>query len=334
MTEIRTTTMLKNKLRGLSILVLALNIGAVNAEPTARYVLSSTQTHNKFSRGIKPALRVLPGAIIEIETRESSDQQIGLNSTTADLGSLDVDRVHPLTGPVYVEGAEPGDTLVVKIHEVKHLGWGWTAIFPGFGVLSEEFAEPYLRTFALPSQGPLKFDDHTNIPLNVFPGILGVAPATDEMLNTMPPRENGGNIDDPHIRAGTTVYFPVFVEGALFSVGDGHAVQGMGEVGGPALEVPLRMVYEIDLIKNGRQIDEPEYETADVYAVTAVGSTLDEAARKAVRFMVDYLERVHGYSRQDAYVLCTLAGDLKISAIVNKPNVSISMHMSKRILGM
>ena len=115
---------------------------------------------------------------------------------------------------------------------------------------------------------------------------MGVAPDTDEMLNTIPPRANGGNLDDPNLVAGTTVYFPVFVAGGLFSIGDTHAVQGLGEVSGNAMETPMRIVYEISVIKGRRSIAEPQYETAEYYATTGFATTIDEAAKKATRYMI------------------------------------------------
>ena len=169
--------------------------------------------------------------------------------------------------------------------------------------------------------------------LRPFPGVMGVAPPTDEMLSTIPPRANGGNMDDPNLVAGTTVYFPVFVEGALFSIGDTHAAQGLGEVCGTAIEAPMRIVYEVNVIKGGRSIAEPEYETDAVYAVTAFATTIDEAARKATRYMIDYLVEAHGLSSNDAYMLCSLAGDLKIAEVVDLPHVLVTMHMAKEVLG-
>jgi acetamidase/formamidase len=154
------------------------------------------------------------------------------------------------------------------------------------------------------------------------------------MLSTIPPRANGGNMDNRHLTAGTTVYFPVFVEGALFSIGDTHAAQGDGEVSGTAIEAPMRIVYEVNVIKRGRSLPEPQYETDEYYAVTAFAPTIDEAARKAARYMIDYLTAEHGLSRADAYVLASLAGDLKISEVVDVPHVLVSMHMPKSVLGL
>jgi acetamidase/formamidase len=308
--------------------------GEYTSIPEADYSLDADQTHSSWSSTIEPLLKVEPGAVIEVATEEASDQQLSLESTAADIENLSFDPIHPLTGPVYVEGAEPGDVLKVKLHRVELGSWGWTGIIPGFGFLADEFDEPYLKTFEFDENSQTAaFSDSIDIPLDPFPGVMGVAPATDSMLSTVPPRANGGNMDDPHMTEGTTVYFPVFVQGALFSIGDAHAAQGLGEVCGTAIEAPMRIVYEIDVIKDGRDIQEPQYETDEYYAVTGFGETIDEAAKKATRYMIDYLENEHGMDRNDAYALASLAGDLKIAEVVDVPHMLVTMHMSKEVLG-
>ncbi len=302
--------------------------------PEAQYTITAEATHNRFSSAIEPVLRVPSGAVIEAYTKEATDRQLTLASTADDLAGVAFDPIHPLTGPVYVEGAEPGDILAVTLHHLEVGEWAWTGVFPGFGFLADEFTEPYLKTFAIaPGATEVAFTERIRIPLRPFPGVMGVAPATDSMLVTIPPRANGGNMDNRHMTAGTTVYFPVFVEGALFSIGDTHAAQGDGEVSGTAVEAPMRIVYEVRVIKGGRDIQEPQYETDDYYAVTAFATTIDEAARKATRYMIDYLVVRHGLDRTEAYVLCSLAGDLKISETVDVPHVLVSMHMPKAVLG-
>ncbi|MEO1514687.1 MAG: acetamidase/formamidase family protein [Bacteroidota bacterium] len=303
--------------------------------PQAQHKLSADQTHSKFSSKIPPVLTVASGAIIEAQTEEATDGQLNLESTPEDLAKLTFDPIHPLTGPIFVEGAEPGDVLKVTLHKVELGDWGWTAILPGFGFLADQFTEPYLKTYALGKDAThVDFTDKIKIPLRPFPGVMGVAPATEELLSTIPPRANGGNMDDPHLVEGSIAYFPVFVEGALFSIGDAHACQGMGEVCGTAIEIPSRIVFELELIKGKRSIREPEYETDEVYAVTAFGTTIDEAAKKATGYMVDYLVAEHGLSKNDAYALCSLAGDLQIAEVVDAPNMLVAMHLSKEVLGM
>ncbi|MEP5612823.1 MAG: acetamidase/formamidase family protein [Cyclobacteriaceae bacterium] len=320
------------------ILAAALASCTVSAEfdsdtvpPTADHSLTSSQTHNKFSRTIEPILKIDAGDIVDISTEEATDGQLKLGSDTSDLMKLSFDPIHPLTGPIYINNAQPGDVIAVTLHKVEMGEWGWTAILPGFGFLADEYTEPYLRTWELEGKNTLKFSDNITIPLRPFPGVLGVAPDTDSLLSTIPPRANGGNMDDPNIVEGTTVYLPVFVEGALFSIGDAHAAQGLGEVCGTAIEAPMRFLVEINLLK-GSSIQEPQYENDEVYAVTAFATTIDEAAKKATRYMIDYLTKNHGLTGNDAYMLCSLAGDLKIAEVVDVPHMLVTMSIDKNVL--
>lgn len=301
--------------------------------PEVLHTLTKDQTHNKFSSAIPPILKVESGAVIEAFTEDASDEQFHLNSTMAALDSLDFEPIHPLTGPVYVLGAKPGDMLKVTLHEIEIGDWGWNAIIEGFGFLADTLKVEYLQIYDLEkNKDYVKFNEKIKIPLQPFPGVMGVAPPTEEMLSTIPPRANGGNMDDPNMGVGTSVYFPVFVEGGLFSIGDGHATQGLGEVCGTAIEVPLRIVYEIELIK-GRSIEEPQYETDEYYATTGFAPTIDEAAKKATLYMVQYLEAEHELTTEEAYALCSLAGDLHIAEVVDLPNMLVTMHLSKEVLG-
>ena len=180
--------------------------------PAAEYTLAAQNTHNRWSATIPPVLTVPSGAVVEIFTKEASDGQITPETTAEELAQVDFGLIHALTGPIAVEGAEPGDLLAVTIHEADVQGPGWAGIFPGFGFLADEFTEPWIGSFDLgPGATEARFNDRITIPLAPFPGVLGVAPATDEMLVTIPPRENGGNMDNRHMRAGTTVYIPVQV---------------------------------------------------------------------------------------------------------------------------
>jgi len=304
------------------------------AAPEPEYTLTREQTHNKFSSRIPPVLRVSSGAVIEAFTEEASDGQLLADADLEALEQLSFDPIHPITGPVFVEGAQPGDVLAVTLHEIELIDYGWNAIVPGFGFLADEFTEPYIRTYEFkPGDTHVRFNDKISIPLRPFPGVMGVAPETGEMLSTIPPRANGGNMDDPNLVQGTTVYFPVFVEGALFSIGDAHAAQGLGEVCGTAIEAPMRFVYQVEVLKD-KKIREPQYETDEYYAVTAFGETIDVATKKAVRYMIDYLEAEHGLDRTEAYALCSLAGDLKIAEVVDVPHMLVTMHMAKEVLGM
>lgn len=300
--------------------------------PAPQYTLTAENTHNKFSSAIPPALRVPSGAVVEVFTKEATDGQLNADSQVEDVLNLNFEPIHPLTGPIYVESAQPGDVLAVTLHEIEVGDWGWSAIAPGFGWLADEFPEASLKTFRIEKGAQrARFNERISIPLRPFAGVMGVAPETQEMLSTIPPRANGGNMDDRDLVAGITVYFPVFVEGANFSIGDTHALQGDGEVCGTALEAPMRIVLELNVIKDGRTIAEPQYENQDYYAVTAFAPTIDEAAKKASRYMIDYLVSEHGLERSQAYMLSSLAAHLKIAEVVDMPHVLVSMRIPKEI---
>ena len=299
--------------------------------PEPDFVLTADQTHNKFSQAIPPVVRVPSGSVIEAHTHEATGGQLNVDSTIEDWGKVDFDKIHTLTGPIYVEGAESGDVLAVKLLELEPGDWGWTATGTEMGFLKGEKETAQLKTYKLDKENNrVQFAEGISIPLKPFPGVMGVAPPTDEMLVTFPPRANGGNMDDPNLVAGTTAYFPVFVEGALFSIGDPHAVQGLGEVVGTAVEAPMRIVFRVEVIKD-RSMEEPQYETDSYYATTGFATTIDEAARKATRYMIRHIEEHHGLSYAESYMLCSLAGDLKIAEVVDEPHMLVTMHLPKNI---
>ena len=297
------------------------------------YFLTADQKHNKFSSLIPPVLKVKSGSVIKADAYEASDNQLHRNATLEDLINIDFGPIHAMTGPVYVEEAEVGDILAVDLLKVELGDYGWQAIVGGFGFLTERFPNPKLNIHEIDVLNKTTmFNDKIKIPLKPFPGIMGVAPNTEEMLSTIPPRANGGNMDDPSLVEGTTVYFPVFVKGALFSIGDGHAVQGYGEVCGSAIEAPMTFTYRLRVLKNKPSIQEPQYETDDYYAVTGFGTTIDIATKKAVNYMVDYLTNNYNVLPEDAYMLCSLVGDLKIAEVVDVPNMLVTMHFPKYII--
>lgn len=311
------------------------NVQKEKKVPVPQFKIEPNQKHYKFSRAIKPAITVPSGSVIEAFTEEASDRRIKPGMTTEAYRQIDWgDFGHPLAGPVYVEGAMPGDVLAVKLHKITVGDWGWTDSSPHFSYLKKEMGKSHLKTYTLNKEKNFaQFSDSIKIPLSPFPGIMGVAPDTDEMLSTIPPRANGGNMDDPNIVEGTTVYFPVFVEGALFSIGDTHAAQGHGEVSGTAIEAPMHIIYEVNVVKPKHPIKEPQYETSTYYAVTAFALTLDEAAKKATRYMIDFLVSRLGLSKHEANMLCSISADLKIAEVVDG-NVLVAMHIPKKVINM
>lgn len=294
-------------------------------------ITTNEKTHNKFSSEIPPVITVSNGSIIEAFTQEATGGQLNINSTLEDIKNVDMDKVHTLTGPIYVEEAEVGDVLAVELLDLEPGDWGWTAMEPGFGFLAGEHESELFKTYELDKKNNLvRFLDSVSIPLKPFAGVMGVAPATTAMLSTIPPRANGGNMDDPHLVKGVTVYFPIFVKGALFSIGDTHAVQGLGEVVGTAVECDMRVRFRLTVIKN-KTISEPQYETEDYYATTGFATTIDEAAKKATRYMVAHISEKYHMSWDEAYMLCSLIGDLKIAEVVDVPNMLVTMHIPKSV---
>lgn len=292
------------------------------------------QFHLAWDRSIEPIATVGSGEVVEFDALDASCGQITESSVVEDLAKLDFARVDQVNGPIAVEGAEPGDTLEIELLDFQPGGWGWTANISGFGLLADDFPDPALRITRL--GGPVaEFLPGVRIPLAPFCGELGVAPPTDGALSTIPPDVYGGNMDTRHLTAGTRLFLPVFAPGGRFSLGDGHAAQGDGEVCGTAIETPMRAQVRLTVRKD-LAVSAPEFltpgplaqstNTGPYYATDGVGPDLMGAARDAVRRMIDYLGRDHGLAAMDAYMLCSVAADLKISEVVDAPNWIVTTY--------
>ena len=302
--------------------------------------LDSSKLHNFWDNAIPPRIRIKPGDTVVFETVEASVNQITQQSTNEDIGRLDFGRVNAVTGPVFVEGAEPGDGLVVEVLRFKHKGWGWNAVIPHFGLLADEFPDPYLHIYKL-GQKYCEFREDILIPFEPFCGEMGVAPRQAGRLDAIPPRENGGNLDTRHLGAGTKIIFPVFIPGALFSCGDCHSAQGDGEINGTGIESNMTVTLRFDLIKGAnlkelRFITAPrkkltQTDTRGYYVTTAQGPDLFKNAQQAVRYMLDHLTAEYHLTREQAYCLCGVAVDLKISQIVDAPNFMVSAYLPLNI---
>jgi acetamidase/formamidase len=291
------------------------------------------RVHFTWDVGNEPVLTVASGDTVVVQTRDVSDNQITPDSTAADL-DIDWDRVYPLAGPIAVEGAEPGHTLAIEILDLHTLGWGWTAILPELGLLSDDFPDPYLRIFDLTGGDVTFLREDIAIPIAPFLGTMGVCPSGASQQAVMPPGTFGGNMDTRQLVRGTTLYLPVQVEGALFSCGDAHAAQGDGEVCVTGIESPMYAALRFTL-DTERSIPAPQYQTAPgpltpqvdtagFYGTTGVGPDLYVAAQEAVRAMIDHLSESYDLSREDAYVLSSLCVDLKISEIVDAGQYVVS----------
>lgn len=302
----------------------------------AKYHLDDSIVHASWNNALEPRLKIAPGDTVGFECREASDGQITPESGADVLANLDFGPIHPLTGPVYVEGAEPGDALQVDVLDLQHKGWGWNAVIPGFGLLAEDFPDPYLHHWRLEGE-ECHFGNGSGIrvPYEPFCGVMGVAPAEAGELDTIPPRANGGNIDIRGLVPGATVWFPVWAPGALFSTADCHAAQGDGEVSGTGIETPTTVRLRFDVVKDANlrelQFKAPspltKADSDGYFATTAHGPDLYENAQNAIRYMIEHLGREYGLSPSEAYVLCSAAVDLKISEIVDAPNWIVSAYL-------
>jgi acetamidase/formamidase len=298
--------------------------------------------HHAWDNALKPVTTVAPGEAITFDVTDASSGQVTPASTADVFANYDSTRVNPVTGPVYIDGAQAGDVLVIRLESYAPSGWGWTANIPGFGLLADDFPEASLRHWSYQPDGsaPLLFGDLAEVPLAPFAGTIGVAPGEPGVHSIIPPRRVGGNMDVRDLVAGSVLYLPVEVEGALLSIGDTHAAQGDGEVCGTAIESPMQVSVTIDLLKNEPlampRLDRPEPRApsnsdARVWITTGIGPDLYEAARASVRGMIALLSRERGLAAIDAYMLCSVAGDLKISQIVDAPNWTVSFHMPQSV---
>ena len=303
---------------------------------------SDENVHSVWDNSLDPVLTVEPGEVVRFECRDATDRQVTVQTTAEEVSDISFDPVHPLTGPVAVEGAEPGDVLEVELLDLQHKGWGYTLFFPGemeLGLLPEDFDEPGLHIWDL--QGDVgHFVDGIEVPLDPFPGVIGVAPGEDGEIGTLPPRSTGGNMDIKHLTADSTLYLPVEVEGGLFSTADCHAAQGDGEVCVTGIEAPMFVTARFD-VRSDKAIEQPQFETPGpftptgvdepMYATSGIDPDLMEATKRAVRYMIDHLHEERGLTRGEAYMLCSAAVDLKINEVVDAPNWTVSAYLPESI---
>jgi acetamidase/formamidase len=304
------------------------------------HTIHRARHHFGWNKDFTPAVVAKPGETIHFECLDSSGGQIGPDATLDALINLDFGKINPVSGPVYVEGAKPGDALKVTIRRFEPSGHGWTANIPGFGLLADQFADPALHVWSYDanSMAPALYGPGGKVPLKPFAGTIGVAPAEPGTHSVVPPRRVGGNMDIRDLTSGVTLYLPVEVDGALFSIGDTHAAQGDGEVCGTAIESQMNVEATIELVKDARLLT-PRFTTSEPvtrhldgagYEVTTgIGPDLMTGARESVMRMVDLLGAEHGLSAVDAYMLCSVCGDLRISEIVDQPNWVVSFYFPR-----
>jgi formamidase len=344
--------------------------------------------HNRWHPAITPVIEVEPGQVIGIETRDAFDGQIGPATTPEEVGQVNLNVVHPLTGPVFVKGAEPGDILEVKIEHIDPQPFAYTVQVPGFGFLRDIFTTPHIVHWDI-ADGFATSNDlpGVRIPGAPFMGVIGLAPSQEllEKINrreaellerggvvllpeetgavpaapaiarsavrTIAPHETAGNVDIKQLTKGTTLRLPVYVNGALFSVGDAHFAQGDSETCGTAVEMGATFYGSFKVIKGEaarRNISDPQFYREDYFtspemavpqrffATTGQSRTregvnysedLTLAARNALLNMIDYLVEERGFTAQQAYAICSVAVDLKVSEMVDVPNFVVSAFL-------
>jgi formamidase len=402
----------KTMIAGLALAFSAANVQADTTDVTwqNRIVVGKEGAHcaddptcfNRYHPAIPPVERANPGDMIVFHTRDAFDSDLALDSNPDDLAALDLNLVHPMTGPVYIEGAERGDVLAVTLVDIEPDEYGYTIIVPGFGFLRDVFTEPYIvnwrlsRTHAESDQMP-----GIKVPYEAFMGSVGVLPGEEEVvawrereaalaavggsalppeptgalptavcgpdgshkddcLRTIPPRENGGNMDVQQMQVGTTILFPCFIDGCGLFVGDVHFAQGDGEVSGTAIEMGgvvtvttevrkgLASAITSPQVEGGSQIKDIEpskfYQTIglplkDANEIPPQHTYLDSqplaelenlnedltlAARDALLKMISYIQREHGLSAEQAYILSSVAVDLRVGQVVDVPNYIIT----------
>jgi len=363
---------------------------AIRIDRSKRLAAEPHLGHNRYHPEIEPVAEVGEGEEIALETRDALDGQITPQTTVADFADLDAGAVHPLTGPVFVKGAMPGDILEIEFTDIVAQPTAFSAIMPGLGFLRDVMTEPFLvhwqirDGWASSAQIP-----GVRIPGAPFMGVSAVAPSAAKLaewtareqrvidcgglvfppdaqgavptgpcgltgLRTLPPRENGGNFDVKQLTKGAKLFLPVFVEGGLFSTGDGHFAQGDGEVCVTAVEMGATAVVRFKLHKGlatRRKFSSPVFSRDAYFAdprfaaperffgvmgmpINAAGEieaeNLTLACRNAVLNMMELLQE-RGFSREQAYVICSVAVDLRISNVVDVPNYVVSALLPEAI---
>ena len=374
----------------------------VELKKTGDHCVNDKNCFNRYHPNIPSAAKANPGDMIILHTRDALDTGFRLDSNPDDLATVDLGLVHPLTGPVYINGAQRGDALEVEIIDIAPDEYGYTVIVPGFGFLRDIFPNAYIVNWRLTRIGAVSDQmPGVTVPYEAFPGTIGVLPGAPEItkwkareaelasasgvvltpspggalpasvcgekgsnkndcLRTIPPRENGGNMDVQQQQIGTKIIFPCFINGCGLFAGDIHFAQGDGEVAGTAIEMGSVLTVRVKILKgkgsnydmpvtvgNDQIIDmEPTryYQTLGIPLkvkgeippshkyldsgklanLTNVSEDLTISARHALKQMIDYLVKNHGLTKEQAYVLCSVAVDLRVGQVVDVPNFIVS----------
>ena len=374
----------------------------VELKKTGDHCVDDKNCFNRYHPYIPPAAKANPGDIIVLHTRDALDSEFKIDSIPADLATVDLGLVHPMTGPVHINGAKRGDAIEIELLDIAPDQYGYTVIAPGFGFLRDIFTEPYIVNWKLTRVGAVSAEiPGVTIPYEAFPGSIGVLPGImevnkyktreaelaaaggaalgpspagalpdaicgpngsykDDCLRTIPPRENGGNIDVQQMQIGTKMVFPCFIDGCGIFAGDIHYAQGDGEVSGTAIEMGSVMQIRVKILPGkGKDMDMPyvvgndqiiDMEPTRYYQTIGIplkakgemppshayldskklvdlenaSEDLVIAARHALIQMIDYLVNEHGLTKEQAYVLCSVAADLRVGQVVDIPNYVVT----------
>jgi acetamidase/formamidase len=280
---------------------------------SARAHLGRSVAYHAWDQDQPPEVEIEPGDEVELCLRDGSNTQLDRNSTAQTMLGLDPAQMDPLTGPIWVKGAEPGDVITVELLEISLAKWGWSGIIPGLGLLHDKFPGPLLRTWDLTGTG-VDIGNDLEFAMSPMVGVIGVAPAQPGRYSTVVPTQAGGNMDVKYIVAGSVVHLPVLTEGGLLSLGDAHALQGDGELSGTAIECEADVVVRVGLQKG-----------------VGVGPDLFEACRESALRATDALATALRVNDEDAYNLLGTIGELRIHEIVDRPNWVVGCMLPRRI---
>jgi len=304
------------------------------------HTLTATPTHSRWNAALPPRLTVASGDTVHFQCVDSSGAQVHPGMTVDEFQQIDRGRIHALTGPVAVHGAQPGDVLQIDVLEVAHQGWGWSSILPGLGLLSQRFDQLFLFHWSLDADITTSLAP-ARVPLRPFCGVMGVAPAEPGEHRTRPPGVFGGNMDVRELATGATLYLPVQQPGALFSCGDAHAAQGDGEVCINGIECPadasLRFTLHCGQPLAGPLIESPplgksDHESGPAWLVVASHTDALTAACDATSRMIDLLIAHWGMTPEHAYLLCSVVMKLQLSQVVNLPMITVAASLPKSVL--
>lgn len=299
------------------------------------HAIDPGRIHHNWNNALEPALSIRSGDTVHFDVPMAGAGQVS-EGATIDEARFDFDTIYNLAGPIYVEEAEPGDTLEIEILSLTPASeWGWTVFLPELGLLAEDFPNGYLKTWDLRAGERAVLVPGVEVPFAPFFGTMGTHPDEPGEHAPFPPHKGGGNMDNRHLEEGATLWLPVWCEGALFSCGDPHAAQGDGEVCVSAIECSMRATLRFQLRKErvatprfrvpGRLA--PATSEGGHFATMGIAPDLMDGAKTAVRAMIDWLVAEHDLSREDAYVLCSVAGDLKILEVVDAGVWNVGMTM-------